>query len=181
MPLPELDRAAIARVVDAIADRLDGEWLLIGGALVALWVEPRRVTEDIDVIGMRGTSDERYALMELAGELGLPIEVVNSAADFFVRRVAGWRDEVEVLQTGARSIIYRPTATLFVILKLGRLSEQDLADCEAVLSSTGAAVDVDRCRAALAALPPTDDPALAARRAALAAALGQPPASGASR
>jgi hypothetical protein len=172
MPSSELDRAAIARVIDAITDRLDGEWLLIGGALVALWAEPRRVTEDIDVVGMRGTPDERYALMNLAIELGLPIEVVNSAADFFVRRIPGWRDEVEVLQAGARSTVYRPTPTLFVILKLGRLSEQDLADCEAVLrQAPEGGVKLDRCRAALAALPTTEDAALVTRRAALDALL----------
>ena len=47
----QFDRAAIDRVVSAIADELEGDWLLVGGALVALWLEPRRVTEDIDVIG----------------------------------------------------------------------------------------------------------------------------------
>src|SRR5207248_11476848 len=59
----EFDRAAIERVVAAIADELDGEWLLIGGALVALWIEPRRVTEDIDVVG--NSPDARQRLMEL--------------------------------------------------------------------------------------------------------------------
>lgn len=76
----ELDRARIAEIVEAIADRLPGEFLLIGGALVALWIEPRRVTEDIDIIGFDGDSRQRLALMDLAHDLGLPIEAVNSPA-----------------------------------------------------------------------------------------------------
>lgn len=176
MSSTELDRAQIEAVVDAIAERLDGEWLLIGGALVAIWVEPRRVTEDLDVVGMRGTADERYALMNLAIDLGLPVEAVNSAADFFVRRIVGWRDEVAVLRAGARSTVYRPTPTLFVLLKMSRLSEQDLADCDAVLRHTAAGagpVDGARLLAALAALPATDDHALAGRRELLRALVGR--------
>ncbi len=72
-----------------------GEWLLVGGALVSVWVEPRRVTEDIDLIGLTGAPDERLALMDAVFSLGLPVEAVNSAADFFVHRISGWRDEIE--------------------------------------------------------------------------------------
>ena len=103
----------------AVCERLDGEWLLLGGALVALWLEPRRVTEDVDLIGLRGTADERYALMELATELGLPVEAVNSAADFFVRRIPDWRAELVELRRGAGATVYRPSVTLFLLLKLG--------------------------------------------------------------
>lgn len=159
-----LDSQRIAAVVDAIGDRLDGEWLLIGGGLVALWLDGRRTTEDVDVVGLRGTAEERFALMQLAEELGLPVESVNSAADFFVRRIEGWRDEIRVLCRGARSTIYRPTTTLFVLLKLRRLSALDLLDCEAALSKSEDAVDRARLLEALAALPETDDTALAGRR-----------------
>jgi hypothetical protein len=39
---PQFDRAAIERVVSAIADELEGDWLLVGGALVALWLQRSR-------------------------------------------------------------------------------------------------------------------------------------------
>lgn len=158
-----LDRARIEAIVHAIGNRLEGDWLLIGGATIALWLEPRRVTEDVDVVPMTLTGRERLALMELAGDLGLPIESVNSAADFFVRRIDGWEREIEVLYQGTRSTVYRPNATLMLLLKMRRLSERDLADCDLVLRC-GEAVDRTRLVEALAALPPTEDGALADRR-----------------
>jgi len=166
-----LDRLAIERIVEAIGMKLEGEWLLVGGALVALWLEPRRVTEDVDVMGLGGTAEERYALMELAIELGLPVEAVNSAADFFVHRVEGWRNEIEVLRSGSRSTIYRPTVTLFVLLKMARLSEQDLEDCRAALAharAVDAPLNLARLSSRLAELQTTEDEGLRTRRLALA-------------
>jgi hypothetical protein len=181
----ELERAGLERVVDAVAERLAGEWLLVGGALVALWLESRRTTEDIDILGLQGTAEERWALMELAVELGLPVEAVNSAADFFVRRIEGWRDELEPFRHGARGRVYRPTVTLFLLLKLARLSEQDLADCLAAIGRARTErlrFDPGRVLEALAALPLPGDGALAGRRAALrdavAAAMARPSAGG---
>jgi len=170
-----LDRARIEQVLEAITER-EGEWLLVGGAFVALWLEPRRTTEDIDIVGLRGTPEERYALMDVAEQLGLPVEAVNSAADFFVHRIDGWREQITILRKGARGTIYRPTVTLFVLLKMRRLSERDLDDCEAALlhaRGEGETVDVARLLAALAALPPTSDADLERRRGVLRAALGR--------
>src|SRR5262245_47050514 len=56
-----------------------------------MWFVEGRVTEDLDLFGLAGTQTQRLALMELALEAGLPVEAVNSTADFFVRRIAGWR------------------------------------------------------------------------------------------
>lgn len=156
----ELDRARIDEILDAIAQRLPGEWLLVGGALVAIWLEPRRVTEDIDIIGMSGSSSERLALMDLAVDLGLPVEVVNSAADFFVFRIPGWRTEIEVLRKGPHTTIYRPTPTLFLLLKIGRLSDRDLEDCRQLVRharATAMPIDTARVDSTLAAIS-ADDP-----------------------
>ena len=162
-----LDRDQIEACVTAVTERLDGRWLLVGGSLVALELEPGRTTEDVDLVGMEGTQAERFALMDLASDLGLPIETVNSAADFFVRRIPGWERELSILRAGPRATVYRPTPTLFVLLKVGRLSERDLKDCELALSRAeeeGSALDRVRIVAALDALAPTEDAALAARR-----------------
>ncbi|MCC6525466.1 MAG: hypothetical protein IT373_22635 [Polyangiaceae bacterium] len=170
----DLDAARLDAIVSAVCARLDGQWLLIGGALVALWLEPRRVTEDVDLIGLGGSADERYALMELAAELGLPVEAVNSAADFFVRRISGWRGELVEWRRGARGVVYRPSATLFVLLKVPRLSEQDLADCLAAVEHgrrTGEVVDGARVARALSLLPAAADDEQSARRARLREAL----------
>ena len=45
MPI-ELNRRRLEEIVRALGDRLDGEWVLLGGALTAIWLAPRRVTED---------------------------------------------------------------------------------------------------------------------------------------
>jgi hypothetical protein len=97
---------------------------------------------------------------------------VNSAADFFVRRISDWRDQLIELHRGSRATIFRPTATLFLLLKLARLTEVDLDDCAALLAhcrATGEseAIDAPRVLASLDALAPTPDAALAARRSAL--------------
>lgn len=162
----ELDRDAIERIVHAIGDRLAGEWLIVGGAALALWVTPRRLTEDVDVVAMVHTGGERLALLELAHDLGLPVESVNSAAEFFVRRIEGWESHLELVYRGRLSAVHRPDATLMLLLKLGRLSERDLDDCRAVVGS-GAPFDGERIGRAITALPATDDGALGARREAL--------------
>jgi hypothetical protein len=161
------DKARIEAVLEAACKRLDGEWLLLGGALVALWFESRRTTEDLDLVGLRGTADERLQLMTLASELGLPIESVNSAADFFVFAIHDWREHIAVLRSGPRCRIYRPDPTLFVLLKCRRLSEQDLTDCVALIGrcrELEAPLDGLRIRAAIEALPKTRDEDLRRRR-----------------
>lgn len=167
------DRARIQDLLSLAADRLDGEWLVIGGSAAAAWFAADRTTEDVDMIGLAGTQAERFALMELAAEAGLPIEAVNSAADFFVRKIPDWRDQlVPLLQR--RATIYRPTATLFLLLKIERLTISDLGDCLALLvhcGTSGEVVDRDRVRSRIAALPISGDADLTGRRAALLAAL----------
>ena len=114
----ELDRQRIEALVAAVADRLEGDWLLVGGALVALWLLPRRVTEDVDIIGLGESGAQRSKLLGLAFDLGLPVETLNSAADFFVERIEGWRQQIEPLHRGAQGTVFRPTPDLFLLLKL---------------------------------------------------------------
>lgn len=169
-----IDRARIEAFVEAAGEQLDGDWLLVGGAFVALRLEPRRITEDIDIIGMKGTQDERWALMDLALSLGFPVEAVNSAADFFVHRIEGWRDMTEVLHRGSRATIHGPDPTLFLLLKAGRLSERDLADCLGALAharTEARPVDVPRVIATLDAAKDVTDPGLVQRRDQLRRAL----------
>jgi len=165
-----LGHARIDDVVQAVADRLPGDWLLVGGGLVALWLSPRRVTEDVDLVGIEGTGAERLALLGLAIDLNLPVEALNSAADFFVHRIPDWNQQIELFRQGARGRIFRPSPTLFLLLKLRRLSGQDLSDCQDLLARAVAdnlSLDVARIEIALAELPATDDSALRDRRARL--------------
>ncbi|CAN5461021.1 hypothetical protein BH11MYX1_BH11MYX1_44810 [soil metagenome] len=168
------DRSRIQQLLELAGERLDGGWLLIGGGAAAVWFAPIRTTEDLDLVGLGGTQAERFALMELAAAAAIPIDAVNSAADFFVRRIAGWRDQLVELHRGPRATIYRPDATLFLLLKIGRLSAVDLEDCLALLKhleGSNEAVDRGRLRAQLRALAPSSDAELQQRREILVAAL----------
>jgi hypothetical protein len=175
MPI-ELGRERLEAVLAAMVDHLAGDWLLVGGALVALWLEPRRITEDIDLVGLAGSREQRFQLMEFAATFDLSIEAVNSAADFFVRRIAGWEQEIELFRSGSRGRIYRPTPTLFILLKIGRLSDQDLADCQAAIAKArkdSLALDAGRILVSLEQLPATSEPAVLRRREALRRELGE--------
>lgn len=163
----ELDRARIEEILDAVVQQLEGDFLLIGGALVSLWLSPRRVTEDIDLIGLSGTSNERLRLMELAEQLGLPVEALNSAADFFVFRIPDWRNQIDIFMSGPRTRIHRPTPTLFLLLKIGRLSQQDLDDCTALLDrarAEGWALDRNRVLSAIDGLVAAETETVERRR-----------------
>jgi hypothetical protein len=170
-----MDAERLDEIVQEIADSLEGDWLLVGGALVALWLDPRRVTQDVDVVGLEGTPAQRMALMDLADRLLLPFEALNSAADWFVRRIPGWESELRPFRSGRAGRVLRPSATLFVLLKIRRLSEQDLEDCRAAVRHAAASdedIDAARLLRAMADLPTPSDPALVGRRATLAAELG---------
>jgi hypothetical protein len=161
--------AEIHRFLDAAAAELEGDWVLLGGSAAAAWFLPTRVTEDIDLVSVSDTPEARSALMDLAEARGLSVESVNSAAGYFLRKIPDWRQNLEVLRTG-RATIYRPTPTLFILLKLSRLAESDAADCAALMDACEAgAWPLDRARliAALDALPATPDAALRDRRDAL--------------
>jgi hypothetical protein len=168
------DRSRIQSLIELAGDRLTGEWLLIGGAAAAAWFAPVRTTEDIDLIGLGGSQAERLALMELAESAAIPIEAVNTAADFYLRRIDGWRDQLVPLHRGANATVYRPSATLFILLKIHRLSAVDLDDCLALLDHCEQSVErIDRPRihARLDTLPHTEDASLLERRARLRGAL----------
>jgi hypothetical protein len=147
----QLDAPRIDAVLDAVCRTLSGDFLLVGGALVSIWLDRNRVTEDLDLVGI-SREDSRIVLMDLALAHGLPVDAINSAADFFVMRIEGWHDEIEILREGPAARIYRPTPTLFLLLKCSRLSEQDLADCLLLLDrvrSEGLALDRARVLAAI--------------------------------
>jgi len=168
------DHDRIQRFLEAAGSRLAGEWLLVGGAAAAMWFNVDRTTEDIDLLGLDGTANERLSLMELASAENLPIESVNSAADFFVRRVVDWRDQLEVLLRGSAATIYRPNPTLFCLLKCTRLSESDLSDCLALIDfvdERDLTLDRERLKTALSGLTVTEDVALLTRRQTLLSAL----------
>lgn len=125
-----LNTALLKAFLQKACDKLKGRWVLVGGTLLPAVGLDIRSTVDIDLVGL-GTqgSAQDLELMELAESLDLPIETINPAAAFFVRR-AGVRDsELLPLIKGKSATIYRPNAELYWKLKLPRLSEADELDC----------------------------------------------------
>lgn len=171
-----LERTAVARLVEAAGERLTGDWVLVGGALAALWFSPERATEDVDLVAVVDEQGRRYELMGFALAQGLPIEAVSSVADFFLRRIPGWQDELEVLHAGPRARILRPSPTLFLLLKIGRMSEADLDDCLGLIAfvqRSGLVMDAARVEAGIDALKDGGPSPAADRREALRARLAR--------
>ncbi|MEN9723149.1 MAG: hypothetical protein RJB38_1135 [Pseudomonadota bacterium] len=132
-----LDSKLLQKLLRAAAERLDGEWLLIGGTLLpAIGVETRP-TVDVDLVSLEKASNEQnLKLMELAESLQLPVETINQAAGYFLQKIGYTQNELILLIQGSRATIYRPSLTLFWKLKIGRLSESDLSDCLEYLKYT---------------------------------------------
>jgi hypothetical protein len=77
---------------------------------------------------------------------------------------------MERLRIGPHATIYRPSPTLFLLLKCGRLTETDLEDCLDLLGfveQEGLVLDRGRVLDALTKLPPSEDTALLERRSLL--------------
>jgi len=125
-----LTRQTLQRFLALATDRLEGQWVLVGGALIPLLGGTDRITYDIDLVGPRdATQSHALLLMEIADELGLPIESINQAAAYFLYRIPGFEKELLPLCQGKLGRVMRPTPALYVELKLGRFTESDLADC----------------------------------------------------
>jgi hypothetical protein len=143
-----LDRKTLRLFLEKAGDSLEGEWVLIGGTVLPLLGVEHRSTTDIDLIGLHPAEQaQSLALMELADRLGLPVETINQAGGFFLSRLPGFENELVLLHQGKTARIFRPNATLYLLLKLRRMSESDLQDCQQWLSWTktqGETIDIQR-------------------------------------
>lgn len=118
------------RFVQAAGERLSGNWVIIGGAVLPLSGIEHRVTVDIDIAGpVKSTQAEMLILMEISENLGLPIEAVNQAGAFFLHKIPNWEESLVEIHRGKKATIFRPNVNLFIRLKIARLSEADLEDC----------------------------------------------------
>ncbi len=121
----------LKKFIEIASDRLTGEWVVIGGTVLPILGVEYRVTLDIDLIRIRekeGNSDS-LILMEIAEQIGLPIEAVNQAGAYFFSKVENANDHLVILRKGSKCTIYRPDVWLYIALKLGRFTETDLEDC----------------------------------------------------
>lgn len=124
-----LDSKLLKRFLKQASSSLTGRWLLIGGTLLPAIGLDIRATIDIDLIGLGAKEKaQNLELMNLAEALGLSIESINQAAEFFLQKAGYTEADLIPLQTGKHCTIFRPSAALYLKLKVARLSESDLQD-----------------------------------------------------
>lgn len=129
--MKQLDSQLLSEFLNKAGEKLKGEWLLVGGTLLPAVGLDVRATVDIDIIGLGPSeSAQILELMEISEQLGLPVETINQAAAFFLNKISYSKDDLLVLHKGKSSTIYRPSLMLYWQLKIGRLSETDLLDCQ---------------------------------------------------
>lgn len=120
----------IKKFVELARERLEGEWVIIGGALLPILNISNRATIDIDLIGpQKDQISEQLGMLKLSEELEIPIESINQAASMFLLRIPNWKDMLVELAVGIKMVLFRPNSTLFILLKISRLSEIDFEDC----------------------------------------------------
>ncbi len=143
-----IDQKLLKRFLKEAGGFLEGDWMLIGGTVLPSLGIDHRSTTDIDLIGMTPAQQtQTLKLMELAERLGLPVETINQAGAYFLSKFKDVAKHRVVLHKGSSATIYRPDATLFILLKLKRISDSDLSDCLQMLKharKTKEAVDIKR-------------------------------------
>ncbi len=133
MELKEIQKLNIDKALKILSNEIGGEWILLGGALALFEFSSQRATHDIDIVPKVPNPMERSKLFDVAEKLHLPIEAINSAADFFLKKFLGWEDHLVLIIQGPKGTIYRPDLTLYFALKLSRGTEADIQDCNQAL------------------------------------------------
>lgn len=123
-----LNRKTLQNFLDIAGNKLNGDWIVIGGTVLPLLGINHRVTVDIDFVS-KSKKEETLKLMEIAEELGLSVETINQAGAFFLYKIPDFEKNLILLHKGKSAKIYRPNLLLYIQLKVGRLSESDSLDC----------------------------------------------------
>jgi len=146
-----IDQPLLKLFLNLAGERLTGQWIIIGGAVLALKGHAYRITNDIDIAPPKKASQEQILkLLEIAEQLGLPVEAINQAAAFFLNKIKNWKDDLVKVHQGKNATFYCPNTTLFLLLKIQRLSETDLNDCLKMLElREDATIDIKRLEQAL--------------------------------
>lgn len=117
---------------------LQGDWVVLGGALLHLLGRHVRTTTDIDLVpllrdGGKTANAQLAQSFDLAESLQVPIESINSAALHFLKKIPRFEKELVLMHTWKTGRMFRPNLYLYFQLKLARLSESDELDCVEIL------------------------------------------------
>ncbi len=127
--LTRMNKKDIILLYNSILQSIQGDWLLIGGALLHVMNIHDRETLDIDLVPLgEVTNKDQLALMDIAVKNNFAPETINFSAEYFVKRVPNWKKELVLLTESKHARLYRPTKKLFRQLKEQRGTETDLND-----------------------------------------------------
>jgi hypothetical protein len=125
-----INKSLLKKFIELAGKKLTGRWVLIGGTVLPLLDSEIRPTIDSDMIGLPIDSNrESLLLMQIAEELGLPVETINQAGAYFLSKQENFENSLVILHEGKNAKIYRPDVNLFIRLKIDRMTETDLEDC----------------------------------------------------
>jgi len=118
------------KFLDLASQELQGDWVIMGGAVMVLLGVSERFTVDIDLAGPEtATQADTLKLMTIAEKIGLAPEAINQAGAFFLNRIPHWKENLVTILRNEKFTLSRPNSFLFLQLKMARLSESDLSDC----------------------------------------------------
>ncbi|MDH5427678.1 MAG: hypothetical protein OEY57_05830 [Nitrospirota bacterium] len=124
-----ISKKLLDQFFELASEKLSGDWIVLGGSVLPYLGRPIRATIDIDLATTSLRAGEwQLELMEIAESLSLPSEAVNTAAEFFVRKIPGFEGNLVRMYSKGDFHVSRPNVNLFIQLKLPRLSESDLED-----------------------------------------------------
>ena len=130
-----MEKKLLEKFIHLLANKVEGKWIIIGGSVLPLLEASFRHTQNIYILSPpQSTQKDTLTLMEIAQSLGLPIEAINQAASFFLYKIPNWEKELVLIHKSSKTYIFRPSATLYILLKLNRLSETDFEDCKNMIA-----------------------------------------------
>jgi predicted nucleotidyltransferase len=134
-----MDRDGILRLLTQVGCLLESqgqtaELYVVGGAAMALTLDSRRTTADIDA-SVSGASDAFWAAVETVGrDNGLPPDWLNTTATMFFTNEPD-SDAVEFNMPGLR--VLAGSAKHLIAMKLRALRERDMDDLEVLFRAAG--------------------------------------------
>ena len=125
-----INKKILGKFLKIAGDRLTGDWILIGGSVLPALGIDVRTTVDIDFIGKTDQQQmQNLELMNIAVELGLPVETINQAGAYYLTKIPDYDKHLVKLHKGKKATIFTPDLYLFLKLKLERFTESDFTDC----------------------------------------------------
>jgi len=128
-----MNQKVLKKFLRIASEELTGEWVLIGGTVLPALGIDYRATTDIDFICLEENQRrDLLKLMHIAEKLGS----INQAGAYFLEKISDYKNNLVLLQKTNKLKIYRPNITLYIQLKIARMSEADLSDCLQMLQYT---------------------------------------------